>query len=97
MGIVKAALESSTRYLAYELGANNIRVNAISPGPIMTRAASALTDFNALLQQSKEKSPLHRLVNIDNVGNLAAFLVSNLAEDVTGTIHFVDAGYSTMG
>ncbi len=97
MGIVKAALESATRYLSYELGHNNIRVNALSPGPIQTRAASGLEEFNELLEEAKQKSPLHRLVNIDSVGQSAAFLVSDAAKNITGVVHFVDAGYSIIG
>ncbi|CAN5357241.1 enoyl-ACP reductase FabI [soil metagenome] len=97
MGIVKAALESTTRYLAYELGTANIRVNALSPGPIQTRAASGILNFHECLEQEVQKSPLHRLVNIDNVGNLAAFMASDAAGDITGQTLYIDAGYSIMG
>lgn len=97
MGVVKAALEASVRYLAYELGPQNIRVNAISPGPIQTRAASGIPHFEAYLNAEKNDAPLHRLVNIKSVGNLAAFLASDAAKDITGQIHYVDAGYSIMG
>jgi len=97
MGVVKAALEASVRYLAYELGPKNIRVNAISPGPIQTRAASGIPDFYEYIDAEKNRSPLHRLVDIKNVGNLAAFLVSDAAMDITGQVHYVDAGYSIMG
>ena len=96
MGIIKAALESTTRYLAYELGNTNIRVNAISPGPVQTRAASGLEDFSSLLKDAKEKSPLHRLVDIESVGDMAAFLVSDSVKNITGVVHFVDAGYSII-
>jgi enoyl-[acyl-carrier protein] reductase I len=96
MGVVKAALETSVRYLAYELGKRNIRVNAISPGPIQTRAASGIENFYEYLDKEQEKSPLHRLVNIESVGNLASFLLSPAASDITGQIHYVDAGYSIM-
>lgn len=96
MGIVKASLESTTRYLAYELGNTNIRVNSLSPGPIQTRAASGLESFNELLEDAKIKSPLHRLVDIDSVGHMAAFLVSDSAKNITGIVHFVDAGYSIV-
>jgi enoyl-[acyl-carrier protein] reductase I len=97
MGVVKAALEASVRYLAYELGANNIRVNAISPGPIKTRAASGIPNFYEYIKAEEERSPLHRLVDIKNVGNLAAFLASDAAMDITGQVCYVDSGYSIMG
>lgn len=96
MGIVKAALEATVRYLAYELGKNNIRVNAISPGPIKTRAASGILNFYEYVEKGIEKSPLHRLVNIENVGNLATFLASDAAQDITGQVHYIDTGYSIM-
>lgn len=96
MGIVKAALEAAVRYLAYELGKDNIRVNAISPGPIKTRAASGIKNFYEYIEKEKEKSPLHRLVDIENVGNLAAFLASDAAKDITGQVHYIDTGYSIM-
>lgn len=97
MGVVKAALEASVRYLAYELGLKNIRVNAISPGPIKTRAASGIPNFYEYIDTEEQRSPLHRLVDIKNVGNLAAFLVSDAAMDITGQVHYIDAGYSIMG
>lgn len=97
MGVVKAALESATRYLAYELGSSNIRVNAISPSPIKTRAASGIDDFNNLVAEGQKVSPLHKLVDIDNVGNLAAFLASPAACDITGQVYHIDAGYSIVG
>jgi enoyl-[acyl-carrier protein] reductase I len=97
MGVVKAALEASVRYLACELGPKNIRVNAISPGPIQTRAASGIPNFYEYIDAEKERAPLHRLVDIKNIGNLAAFLVSDAAIDITGQVHYVDAGYSIMG
>lgn len=96
MGPVKAALESATRYLAAELGPEDIRVNALSPGPMPTRAASGISDFAGFLKQAKEKAPLHRGVDLYDVGNLAAFLVSDLAENITGGVHLVDAGYEMM-
>lgn len=96
MGPVKAALEASVHYLAAELGRSNIRVNALSPGPIATRAASGIKDFNKLIDESKKKSPLHNLVSIDDVGAMAAFLVSNLSRNITGGIHVIDAGYEIM-
>jgi enoyl-[acyl-carrier protein] reductase I len=97
MGLVKAALEASVRYLAYELGPKNIRVNAISPGPIKTRAASGIPNFYEYIDAEEQRSPLHRLVDIKNVGNLAAFLASDAAINITGQVHYVDAGYSIMG
>lgn len=96
MGIVKAALEAAMRYLAYELGSKNIRVNAISPGSISTRAASGIRNFCEYLAEEKQWSPLHRLVDISSVGNLAAFLASSAASDITGQVYYVDAGYSIM-
>lgn len=96
MGPVKAALEATTRYLAAELGEKNIRVNTLSPGAIPTRAAGGITGFDALLEQTKAKAPLHRLVDLDDVGNMAAFLVSDLAKNITGGIHVIDAGYKVM-
>lgn len=97
MGVVKAALESAVRYLAYELGEKNIRVNAISPGAIKTRAASGIRNFYEYIEAEEKRSPLHRLVNIENVGNLAAFLASDAAIDITGQVFYVDSGYSIMG
>jgi len=97
MGVVKAALEASVRYLAYELGSKNIRVNAISPGPIQTRAASGILNFDEYITAEKERSPLHRLVDVKNVGSMAAFLVSDAGVDITGQVYYVDSGYSIMG
>lgn len=97
MGVVKAALEAAVRYLAHELGPKNIRVNAISPGPIQTRAASGIPNFYEYIKMEEERSPLHRLVTIENVGNLAAFLVSDAATDMTGQVYYVDSGYSIIG
>ena len=97
MGVVKAALEASVRYLAHELGPQNIRVNAISPGPIKTRAASGIPNFYEYIEEEEKRSPLHRLVDIENVGNLAAFLASDAAMDMTGHVYYVDCGYSIMG
>jgi len=97
MGVVKAALESSVRYLAAELGSKNIRVNAMSPGPIKTRAASGIPNFHEYIDAEEKRSPLHRLVDIASVGNLAAFLASDAAIDITGQVFYVDSGYSIMG
>lgn len=96
MGPVKAALESSVRYLAAELGANNIRVNAISPGAMRTRAASGIAHFDDLMLLSAKKSPLHHTVDLSDVGNMAAFLVSDLAKNITGCVHSIDAGYEVI-
>lgn len=97
MGPVKAALETSVMYLAVELGSQRIRVNALSPGPVRTRAASGLTDFDVLMEQAAKKAALYQLVTIDQIGEMAAFLVSDRALQVTGQIIYVDAGYNTAG
>jgi enoyl-[acyl-carrier protein] reductase I len=92
MGPVKAALESSMRYVAAELGPKGIRAHAISPGPIRTRAASGIDRFDQLLDEAAARAPEHHLVGIDDVGNLAAFLVSDAARHITGTVIPVDGG-----
>lgn len=97
MGPVKAALESLVRYMATELGPRNIRVHAISPGPIPTRAASGLEDFDGLMQRAREQSPLHRLVTLQEVGQLAVFLASDAASGMTGQTIYIDAGYHIVG
>ncbi|MCS0583984.1 enoyl-ACP reductase FabI [Massilia pinisoli] len=97
MGPVKAALEASVRVLAAELGSRRIRVNAVSPGPLGTRAASGLDHFDELLGDAWTRAPEHMLARIDDVGNMAAFLASDAARLVTGNIEFVDAGYHVMG
>jgi enoyl-[acyl-carrier protein] reductase I len=96
MGPVKAALESSVYYLAAELGPQHIRVHAISPGPILTRAASGIDRFDALLAQAAADAPEHQLVSIDDVGALAAFLVSDGAKMITGTVIPVDGGQHVL-
>lgn len=96
MGPVKAALESSVRYLAAELGEQGIRVNAISPGPLKTRAASGIDHFDELLDKTAARAPGHKLVSVDDVGFVAATLVSDLAEALTGQVSYVDAGYHIM-
>lgn len=97
MGPVKAALESSVRYLATELGPQGIRVNAVSPGPLATRAASGITGFDELLNNAVKRAPMRRLVDIDDVGALCTFLVSDAARSITGDTLFVDAGYHILG
>lgn len=92
MGPVKAALESSMRYVAAELGPKAIRVHTISPGPIRTRAASGIDHFDKLLEETAVRTPEHHLVDIDDVGALAAFLVSDAARHITGTVIPVDGG-----
>lgn len=96
MGPVKAALESAVRYLAYELGDKQIRVHAVSPGPLKTRAASGIKDFNALLAEASERSPIGELVDIDDVGLTAAFLTTPFARRLTGTVTYVDGGLNIM-
>jgi enoyl-[acyl-carrier protein] reductase I len=94
MGVAKAALESSVRYLAAELGEKKIRVNAVSAGPIKTLAASGIGGFKEKLKVAEERSPLKRLVNQDDVGKATLYLVSDLASGVTGEVHYVDGGFS---
>jgi enoyl-[acyl-carrier protein] reductase I len=93
MGPVKAALESATRYLAAELGPKGIRVHAISPGPLKTRAASGITEFETLLQKAQAKAPSRSLVSIDDVGAAVAFLATNAAKLITGETLYIDGGY----
>jgi enoyl-[acyl-carrier protein] reductase I len=93
MGPVKAALESVTRYLAAELGPSGIRVHAISPGPLKTRAASGITDFDKLVQKAQSKAPTRSLVSIDDVGVAVAFLGMNGAKLITGETLYIDGGY----
>src|SRR5258708_9058153 len=97
MGVAKAALESSVRYLAADLGKNNIRVNAISAGPINTLSARGVKNMGSLLGYVGEKSPLRRNVTVAEVGNTALFLVSDLASGITGETIYVDCGYNIMG
>ena len=97
MGPVKAALECASRYAAAELGPKGIRVHAISPGPLRTRAAQALTDFNQLASDVESRAPLRHLVSIDDVGALAAFMVSDAAASITGGTLHVDGGYHILG
>jgi enoyl-[acyl-carrier protein] reductase I len=97
MGVAKAALEASVRYLAADLGGNNIRVNAISAGPIKTLAASGIGDFRYILKWSEVNSPLRRNVSLEDVGNAAIYLLSDLSHGVTGEVHHVDSGYHIVG
>lgn len=97
MGPVKAALESSVRYMAAELGAQGIRVHALSPGPLKTRAASGLDRFDDLLDRARSRAPEHLLATIEDVGNVAAFLVSDAARLLTGNVEYIDGGYHIMG
>jgi enoyl-[acyl-carrier protein] reductase I len=96
MGPVKAALEASVRYLAYELGPKGIRVHAISPGPVKTRAAGGLKDFDLMLNEAVAQSPVHDLVDIDDVGVATAYLATPYAKRLTGTTFYVDAGLHIM-
>jgi enoyl-[acyl-carrier protein] reductase I len=97
MGIAKAALEASMRYLAFDLGDRGIRVNAISAGPIKTASSRQVGGFSRILDVVPKAAPLHRNVTADDVGNMAVFLASDLASAVTADVHFVDAGYHAMG
>lgn len=97
MGVAKAALESSVRYMAEDLGKDNIRVNALSAGPIRTLAAAGIGDFRYILRWNEYNSPLRRNVTTDEVGNSALYLLSDLSTAVTGEVHHVDAGYNVVG
>jgi enoyl-[acyl-carrier protein] reductase I len=97
MGVAKAALEASVRYLAADLGEKNIRVNALSAGPIRTLAAAGIGDFRYILKWNELNSPLRRTVSIEEVGDAALYLVSDLSRAVTGEVHHVDAGYHIVG
>ena len=93
MGPVKAALESATRYMAAELGPKGIRVHAISPGPLKTRAASGIAEFDEMLDRAQAKAPMHRLVSIDDVGLATAYLATDAAKLLTGQTIYIDGGY----
>ena len=97
MGVAKAALEASVKYLAVDLGGKNIRVNAVSAGPIKTLAASGIGDFRYILKWNEYNSPLKRTVTIEEVGDSTLYLLSDLSRGVTGEVHHVDSGYHTVG
>lgn len=97
MGVAKAALEASVKYLAHDVGERGIRVNAISAGPVKTLASSGITDFDKMLEKAKQKSPLKRNIAGEDVANLALFLCSDMSQNITGQVIYVDAGYSIMG
>ena len=97
MGIAKAALESSVRYLAENLGKDGIRVNAVSAGPIKTLSAKGIKDFGSILTEVEERAPLHRNVTTIQVGNVATFLLSSMADAITGQVVYADSGYNIMG
>ena len=97
MGVAKAALEASGRYLAADLGTDNIRVNAISAGPIKTLAASGIGDFRYILKWNELNAPLRRNVTIDEVGGAGVYFLSDLSTGVTGEVHHVDCGYHVVG
>ena len=97
MGVAKAALEASVRYLAADLGQNGVRVNAISAGPIKTLAASGISGFKTILKTIEEKATLHRNVTQEEVGNTALFLASSLSSGITGEVIYVDSGYNILG
>ncbi len=97
MGVAKAALEASVRYLAVDLGKRGIRINALSAGPIKTLAASGIGDFSEILKYNEKNSPLRRNVSIDEVGDSGMYLLSDLSRGVSGEVHYVDSGYHVMG
>jgi enoyl-[acyl-carrier protein] reductase I len=97
MGVAKAALDASVRYLAWDLGAKNIRVNAISAGPVRTLAARSIPGFATMESIVDERAPLHRGIDAGDVGSAAAFLLSDGAANITATTLYVDAGYHSMG
>ena len=97
MGVAKAALEASVRYLAVDLGSRNIRVNAISAGPIKTLAASGIGDFRYILKWNEYNAPLKRTTTIEEVGGAGVYLLSDLSRGVTGEVHHVDSGYHVVG
>mgnify|MGYP002424025865 FL=1 len=97
MGVAKAALEASVRYLAENLGKEDMRVNAVSAGPIKTLSAKGIKNFSSILDVIEEKAPLHRNVTIEQVGNVATFLLSSMSDAITGQVIYADSGYNIMG
>jgi len=97
MGVAKAALEASVRYLAHDLGPKGIRINAISAGPLRTLAAAGISDFKSMLHHVAERAPLKRNIEAEEVGKTALYLCSDLGSAVTGEVLHVDAGYNIMG
>ncbi len=97
MGVAKAALEASVRYLAADLGRDNIRVNAVSPGPMRTLAGSVVSDSRNVFKWYKAHSPMRKTVTLEHVGGTALYLLSDLSGGITGEVHYVDAGYNVMG
>jgi enoyl-[acyl-carrier protein] reductase I len=97
MGMAKASLESAVRFIAADVGPNGTRVNGISAGPIKTLAAAGISNFRKMLHHVEEVAPLRKNITIDDVGNAAAFLCSDLAGGITGEIVYVDAGFNTVG
>jgi enoyl-[acyl-carrier protein] reductase I len=96
MGVAKAALEASVRYLAADFGGDNVRVNAISAGPVRTLAGSGVSDARLMFNYQKRNAPLRRTVTIEEIGNTALYLLSDMGTAVTGEIHYVDSGYNIM-
>lgn len=97
MGVAKAALEACVRYLSVDLGERGVRINAISAGPVKTMAAKGISGFSTILDKIEEKAPLHRNIDIDDVGKSALYLASDLSSGTTGEVLFVDSGYNIMG
>ena len=97
IGLAKASLEANVRYLAQSLGPEGVRVNGISAGPIKTLAAAGISNFRKMLDHVEQRAPLRRTVSIEEVGNTAAFLCSDLASGITGEITYVDSGYNVLG
>ncbi|WP_428559254.1 MAG: enoyl-ACP reductase FabI [Solidesulfovibrio sp. DCME] len=97
MGVAKSALEASVRYLAVDLGARGVRINAISAGPVKTMAASAISGFRTILETIENRSPLGRNISLDDIGRCALYLASDLSSGTTGEVIFVDSGYNIMG
>ena len=97
MGVAKAALETSVKYLSVDLGDKNIRVNAISAGPVRTLSGAAISGAREVFNYTKENSPLKRSVGLEEIGNSALFLISDFSKAITGEIHYVDCGYNIIG